>query len=54
MIETDPEVRAKVVIVKGMVMAPTRPSQILSKGLIHWALSDTDTDVNYIVHAVKL
>ncbi len=54
MIETDPENPAKVVSTKGLVLAPPNPFKCLSKGLFQWKISDTDIDVNYIVHAVKL
>lgn len=54
MIETDPDNPAKVVSTKGLVLAPPNPFKCLSKGIFQWKLSDTDIDVNYIVHAVKI
>ena len=48
-------IKAQVVNKKGLVLRPNKDlSRLFADGCVTWTLSDTDLDVNYIIHCLKL
>lgn len=46
--------RMKMLSKNGIVLQPRNPLKQLRCAPVEWALSETDLDVNYIAHFVKL